>query len=184
MKPMRELQTNALAITVRGEGDLAALEDMITKAEAATVAALEGLLRRGGTARDILRAMKFEQLATHPISHEPRTLSEAINMTATTRATLEAVRRLREQFPGLEWKLSLCENGGSDIRSTDGQVAAEVYAARDYKANKKLSRCRAALHSVAAAAKFIFFSQSSREIGRQDNLERQNDNIAIINVAY
>lgn len=87
-----------------------------------------------------MESIKFLRLGCDPLDpNDAQNLIEQINQQATYTAAIDALERLWDMHPGLEWVLAPGAHGsGHDIVSTDGTVAAEVFAAVKPGNNNKL----------------------------------------------
>jgi hypothetical protein len=89
-----------------------------------------------------LRTLKFERLGCDPLQQDdPQNIAEQIDQHATYEVALDAVALLMVRHPGKQWDVAPGAHGsGHDITSTDGTVAAEVFAAVSPTNNDKLRK--------------------------------------------
>jgi hypothetical protein len=111
---------------------------------------------------DALSAMarlKFAPTGCDPLDLE-RSLNfvEQLNQSFTYLATIEATRWLFDNHPEHSpFMLNLGTSPGTDIMSTDGAVAAEVFAATHPDSNDKLRKDIEKLGSLRAAHRYVFY---------------------------
>lgn len=121
--------------------------------------------------------MKVAAVGCNPLDAEsPLNLIEQINQTFTYLASARAVRILLAERPAdAPYKLNLGTTPGSDIESTNGRVAAEVFAAVNTSNNRKLAKDIAKVRATAADAKYVFFMCPGISQGRQGELETTSE---------
>jgi hypothetical protein len=106
----------------------------------------------------LLHALRFEPHGRQPLGTEPLNLIEQLNQTFTYLASLAGTRFLFREFPAhAPYKLNLGPTAGPDIISSDGQIAAEVFAAVDPENNQKLSADIEKVRSYGAVYRFVFY---------------------------
>jgi hypothetical protein len=106
-----------------------------------------------------LRRLKFERLGCDPLDEQDtQNLAEQIDQHATYEVAADAVEWLMGMHPGREWELAPGAHGaGHDIVSTDGSVAAEVFAAVSPSNNDKLKKDVAKVSSFAGEHRYVFY---------------------------
>lgn len=131
----------------------------------------------GSDAIQVLWQMKVAAVGCNPLDAEsPLNLIEQINQTFTYLASARAVRILLAERPAdAPYKLNLGTTPGSDIESTNGRVAAEVFAAVNTSNNRKLAKDIAKVRATAADAKYVFFMCPGISQGRQGELETTSE---------
>lgn len=120
-------------------------------------------LRQIVDAPDPLARLKFERIGCDPLDvKDPQNLAEQIDQQATYEAAASALRSLMQRHAGKVWDFAPGAHGsGHDIASTDGTVAAEVFAAVDPKNNKKLSKDIQKVSKSTAQHRYVFFRSPS-----------------------
>jgi hypothetical protein len=102
--------------------------------------------------------MKFGPSGFHPAEDRSLNLIEQVNQTFTYLASVEATRWLLRQHPeAVPFRLNLGTASGSDIESTDGQIAAETFAAVDPQNNRKLDKDILKVGLTSAPRKYVFY---------------------------
>ena len=90
----------------------------IQAAAARTTQAIRRLINSEPDGIEILRQMKFTEMAWHPIDDRPLNLIEQLNQTWTYLVTLKALPFLFERHPAAGgFQLNLGTAGGTDIES-------------------------------------------------------------------
>ena len=112
----------------------------------------------------LLHALRFEPHGRQPLSTEPLNLIEQLNQTFTYLASFAGTRFLFREFPdGAPYILNLGTTAGPDIVSSNGQIAAEVFAAVAPENNRKLSTDIERVRSYGAAHRFVFYYSPGHE---------------------
>lgn len=130
-----------------------------------------------GEALDLLRALKFEEVGTHPVGAYPLNAIEQINQTFTFVVALKAARHLLERHPeagGFYLAPGAHMSKPLDIMSiADGLVGAEIFAAVDPRNNRKLARDLDKLKTRHERYRYVFFGSPMYpgEV-RRESLER------------
>jgi hypothetical protein len=125
---------------------------------------------------EILRRMKFTEMAWHPIAPERRlNLVEQINQTWTILVTLKALPFLFDRHSDAGgFRLNLGTAAGTDIESVEPNlVAAETFAAVRPSSNQKLTKDMEKLVRTCpmAKARYVFFGSPGFRHERQVKLE-------------
>ncbi|HTV27355.1 MAG TPA: hypothetical protein VMF32_06210 [Xanthobacteraceae bacterium] len=124
---------------------------------------------------EVLRRMKFTEMARHPLADRPLNLVEQINQTWTCLVSLKALPFLFERHPEAGgFRLNLGAAAGTDIESvTPGAVAAETFAAVNPSNNRKLVKDlqKLARECPDARARYVFFASPKYRHERQHKLE-------------
>lgn len=138
--------------------DVDRLETLISSSAEATTSRLRALLQTSA-GLDALARLKFTPAGCDPL--EPSRLLnvvEQINQTYTYLAGLAAVRWLLTKHPAhAPYTLNLGTTSGSDIASSDGAIAGEVFAATHPDSNDKLRKDLDKVGLSAADHKYVFF---------------------------
>ena len=137
---------------------LDALEATIASAAHATAERLAHELRQPDALGAMAR-LKFTPSGCDPLDLE-RSLNfvEQLNQSFTYLATIEAARWLFERHPEhTPFILNLGTSPGTDIASTNGAIAAEVFAATHPDSNDKLRKDVEKVGSVSAAHRYVFY---------------------------
>jgi hypothetical protein len=159
--------------------DLSEIEPLRSRVSAAaerTARALAEFPIAGFDGIEILRRMKFTEMAWHPIAEErPLKLVEQINQTWTIRVTLNALPFLFERHADAGgFRLNLGTAAGTDIESVvPDVVAAETFAAVHPLNNRKLTKDMEKLARTCpmAKARYVFFGAPGFRHERQIKLE-------------
>jgi hypothetical protein len=157
---------------------LAEIDPVLERVRAAaerTTQAIGELIGAESDSVEILRRMKFTEIAWHPIDDRPLNLIEQLNQTWTYLVTLKALPFLFERHPSAGgFRLNLGTAGGTDIESlVPNVVAAEVFAAVHPSNNRKLAKDlkKLALECPDAEARYVFFGAPGFRHERQHKLE-------------
>jgi len=143
---------------VESPESLAGLEAQINASAKAAAKALSESLGRDAPL-EVLRRMKYQTVGTDPLEERPLNLVEQINQTFTYLATFQGVRYLFRKHPDrAPFIINLGTAAGPDIRSRDGSVVAEVFAAVSPRSNRKLSKDLKKLSVLSAEHKYVFYS--------------------------
>jgi hypothetical protein len=122
-----------------------------------------------------LSRLKFDRIGRDPLDADaPLNLIEQINQSFTYVASAKASRVLLALHPELApLTLNLGTSSGFDIVSTtEGLLAAEVFAAVDPSNNGKLRNDIDRLENAKAAHRYVFFMCPGYDEGRVRRLER------------
>lgn len=160
--------------SIRTSEDVEQLVDAVTRSAEHALAELA----RSSAANHALQAlwsMKFKPVGCDPLNSEsPLNLIEQINQTFTYLASARAVKLLLDRHPALApFTVNLGTSPGSDIESSCGTLAAEVFAAVNTSNNQKLARDRVKVSQASAQFKYVFFMCPGYPPGRQQKLERE-----------
>lgn len=145
-------------LTIRSEADVDRYSERL---KAAAARAIGWLCGQQGDPLDLLRRMKFAEIAFHPIEDRPLNLIEQVNQTWTYAAALAAARELLRLHPraggfkvapGAHMAIPL------DIMSFDGMVGAETFAAVNPRNNGKLTKDVAKMAQRHERHRYVFFS--------------------------
>jgi hypothetical protein len=157
---------------------IAEIEPLIRRVQAAadrTNQAIKRLLEDEPNGIEVLRRMKFTEMAWHPVDDRQLNLIEQLNQTWTYLVTLRALPFLFARHPDAGgFSLNLGTAAGTDIKSVAAnEVAAEVFAAVHPSNNKKLAKDLQKLvrDCPAAAARYVFFGAPGFRQERQHKLE-------------
>lgn len=149
-------------MTIATDADLAKLRERLDTAHEHARSALRVLVEDPR----LLMRLKFERLGCDPVDPgAPQNLAEQIDLQATYEAAYDALRELRARHPGKVWNFAPGAHGkGHDIASTDGTVAAEVFAAVNVDNNKKLKKDLERLRtSTHGRHRYLFFRSPAHE---------------------
>jgi hypothetical protein len=157
---------------------LAEIDPLIERVRAAAARTTQAIYRLIGSEPDaveVLRLMKFAEMAWHPIDDRPLNLIEQLNQTWTYLVTLKALPFLFKRHPSAGgFRLNLGTASGTDIESmAPNVVAAEVFAAVHPSNNKKLQKDlrKLALECPNAQARYVFFGAPGFRHERQHKFE-------------
>lgn len=142
--------------------DVDRIETQITASAEATTGRLRVLLE-SSSGLDVLARLKFTPAGCDPLdpSRELNAV-EQINQTFTYLACLAAVRWLLTKHPAnAPYTLNLGSSPGSDIASSDGLVAGEVFAATHPDSNDKLRKDFDKIGLSRADHKYVFYLSPS-----------------------
>ncbi len=164
------MQTTILTIA-----EIDPLLERIRAAAARTVQAITRLTASEPDCVEVLRKMKFTEMAWHPVDDRRLNLIEQLNQTWTYLVTLKALPFLFERHPAAGgFRLNLGAVGGTDIESViPNLVAAEVFAAVHPSNNRKLTKDLQKLvrECPDAQARYVFFMAPGFRHERQHKLE-------------
>jgi hypothetical protein len=157
---------------------LAEIDPLIERVQAAadrTAQVIKHLLDGEPNGIEVLRQMKFTEMAWHPIDDRHLNLVEQLNQTWTYLVTLRALPFLFARHPDVGgFYLNLGTASGTDIQSiAPNRVAAEVFAAVRPSNNRKLKTDVKKLvrDCPAALARYVFFGAPGFKHERQHKLE-------------
>ncbi len=161
--------------TVKTESEIDQLVELIKRSaeHALTQVARCGESNQGLQA---LWSMKFTPIGCDPLNAEnPLNLIEQLNQTFTYLASAKALRLLLQLHPELApFKVNLGTSGGADIEaSSNGGLAAEVFAAVNTSNNRKLAKDIVKVKKTSATHKYVFFMCPGYPPGRQHKLEQE-----------
>ena len=138
-----EIDTLRKSVIQNAEASLAVMQRQITSADALS----------------FFFSVKFDQLGHDPINGKPQNLIEQINQMYSDLVVLAAAEDLLQQHPGAVLELQLGSSAGHDIRSADGQIAAECFAVTSTASNRKMEKdCKKLMKSDAAVKCIYFYS--------------------------
>ena len=149
------------------------LEAQVAQAAVQSTAALAELMKKGA-GLPTLSHIKFKKIGCDPLDpNRPLNLIEQVNQTFTYLVTLKAVEYLLQKYPAAgPFQLNLGAIGGSDIGSTDGRIAAEVFAATTPGSNNKLNKDVAKVLRTDAELKYVFYySEDPRRVRKFEGVE-------------
>jgi hypothetical protein len=166
----------ARQIIIRHLDEIEPLRREISAAAERTAKALTELLSAALNGIEILRRMKFIEMAWDPIAPERRlNIVEQINQTWTILVTLKALPFLFDQHHDAGgFRLNLGTAAGTDIESLEPNlVAAETFAAVRPSSNRKLTKDMEKLVRTCPMAKsrYVFFGAPGFKHERQVKLE-------------
>jgi len=157
---------------------IAEIDPLLERVRAASARTTQVIGRLVDSERDgveVLRQMKFAEMAWHPIDDRPLNLIEQLNQTWTYLVTLKALPFLFERHPAAGgFRLNLGPAGGTDIESLVPKVvAAEVFAAVHPSNNRKLAKDLQKLvrECPDAQNRYVFFGAPGFRHERQHKLE-------------
>ena len=158
--------------TLRTAEEARKLSELLEISARRTALAVCNELDRGPSALAALSRLKFEPVGCDPFDPERcLNLVEQLNQTFTYQASLAAAEWLLERHPEhAPLRLSLGTESGTDIRSEDGHVAAEVFAAVDPANNRKLAKDVARVRESAARHRYVVYLSPVRP-GRGDDYD-------------
>lgn len=114
-----------------------------------------------GNGLDLLRAMKFDQVGTHPLNGHALNAIEQVNQTWTYLTALAAVRVLFTLHPDAgSFRIAPGAHAAQplDVMSEiEGLVGAETFAAVDPRNNQKLAKDLKKLTGRAEMHRYVFF---------------------------
>jgi hypothetical protein len=138
--------------------DIDRLESLISSSAEVTAGRLQAIFQ-ASAGLDALARLKFTPAGCDPL--EPaRELNvvEQINQSFTYLAGLAAVRWLLSRHPAnAPYTMNLGTTSGSDIASSDGVVAGEIFAATHPDSNDKLRKDLDKVGLSSAAHKYVFY---------------------------
>jgi len=150
--------------------ELDRLEATIIAAAGATAERLTRELQRPNALATLAR-LKFSQAGCDPLDMG-RSLNfvEQLNQSFTYLASIEATRWLFQRHPQhAPFRLNLGTAPGFDVASTDGAIAAEVFAATHPDSNDKLRRDLDRVRTAPAAHRYVFYlSPVAARLGAED----------------
>lgn len=115
-----------------------------------------------GEPLELLRALKFEAVGSHPVGDHALNCIEQINQTFTYATALEAARYLLERHPeagGFDLAPGAHMSMPLDIMSVEPDlVGAETFAAVDPRNNRKLAKDLEKLVGRPEAHRYVFFA--------------------------
>lgn len=143
------------ARVIKSESEIAALRSTLRATAEKARVSLRSLVDHPQR----LAKLKFERLGCDPLdASDPQNLAEQIDQQATYEVAVAALEELSRRFPGRAWTFAPGAHGsGHDIESTDGTVAAEVFAAVDPSNNRKLAKDVAKVGGFGGPHRFVFF---------------------------
>ena len=145
-------------LTIRSEADV---DRYLERLKTAAARAVGWLCGQQGDPLDLLRRMKFAEIAFHPIEDRPLNLIEQVNQTWTYAAALAAARQLLRLHPkvggfkvapGAHMAIPL------DVMSFDGMVGAETFAAVNPRNNGKLAKDVGEMAQRTELHHYVFFN--------------------------
>jgi hypothetical protein len=156
---------------VRTVDDIKPLFELVRSAANLTAQELATLTKSEPDGIDLLRQMKFTEMAWHPLDDNKRlNIVEQINQTWTILVSLKALPLLFE-WHGKEsggFRLNLGTAAGTDILSLEPDVvAAETFAAVRTSSNDKLRKDLQRLEETCpqAKARYVFFGSLNSSAG-------------------
>src|SRR6267143_1822666 len=123
---------------IRTDGDLLILKKTLEASNQRAREVLRALVDEQG----FMQRLKFEPLGCDPLDlSDAQNFAEQIDQQATYSTGVVALAYLFRVHPDKEWDFAPGAHGsGHDIASTDGSVAAEVFAAVKPDNNNKLNK--------------------------------------------
>jgi len=163
-----------MPIIVKTTAEINPLLGRVRAAAARTAQALARLMAEEPDGLQVLRRLKFTEMAWHPIDDRPLNLVEQINQTWPYLVTLKALPILFERHPEAGgFRLNLGTEGGTDIESlSPNVVAAETFAAVHPSNNGKLMKevWKLVRERPEAQARYVFFSAPGFRLERQKSI--------------
>jgi hypothetical protein len=157
---------------------LAEVEPLLRQVRAAadrTAHEIRGLIDAEPNGIEVLRRMKFTEMAWQPLGEKRLNLVEQINQTWTYLVSLRAMPFLFARHPDVGgFRLNLGTAAGTDIESVASDaVAAETFAAVNPSNNRKLAKdlLKLARKCPNARARYVFFASPGYLHERQHKLE-------------
>jgi hypothetical protein len=151
--------------------DIKPLFELVRSAANRTARELAKVTKSKPDGIDLLRRMKFTEMAWHPLDDKKRlNIVEQINQTWTILVSLKALPLLFE-WHGKEargFRLNLGTAAGTDILSLEPDVvAAETFAAVRTSSNSKLTKDLQRLEENCpkAKARYVFFGSRNSSAG-------------------
>lgn len=143
---------------IAGTAELAHLEQLLALSAETTRQALSRLIQER-TALEVLASLKFGRAGRDPLDDSRElNLVEQLNQTFTYLASFRAARWLLKQHPKhAPFALNLGTSPGTDIESTDHEVAAETFAATHPQSNQKLQKDIEKVGRSRARYKYVFY---------------------------
>ncbi len=130
---------------------------------------------------DFFKSIKYEKTVIDPITGEPENLIEVVNQCQTYVVSLMGAEYLFSKFPDVLLQLNLGNVEGYDIKSVDGSIIAECFAATSYRSNNKLSGDLKRLSENATAKnKFEFFYDKEFTSKNRTYYEKKYPDITIV----
>jgi hypothetical protein len=166
-----------MSIIVSNVSDVTPLLERVRDAATRTARELASLTASELDGLQLLRNMKFTEMAWHPLDERPLNLIEQINQTWTCVVTLRALPFLFMRHPDVGgFRLNLGAAAGTDIVSLlPNAVAAETFAAVRPNNNRKLAKDISKLvrECPHACARYVFFAAPGFAHERQFALETE-----------
>jgi hypothetical protein len=163
-----------MSITIHTINEIDPLLDKVRAAATRTANALATLMISGLDGLEVLRQMKFTEMAWHPIDDRQLNLVEQINQTWTCLVSLKALPFLFNRHPEAHgFRLNLSTAAGTDIESLEQNiVAAETFAVHPSN-NRKLAKGLQKLARTCpdAKARYVFLGSPGSKHERQVKLE-------------
>ena len=145
------------ALQISDIQNLQTYKNQILKNLHKTTISMVELLKKEDTLT-IFEMLKFNKIATEPLSGEPENIIEVINQSHTYLVSIMAVEYLLKTHPSKTFIINWGNLPGYDIESTDGEIIAECFAATSYKSNGKLTTDLKRLNAnTSAVCKYEFF---------------------------
>jgi phosphatidylserine decarboxylase len=163
------------SVTVRTIGELEELRAKLRASADHACRAIAEALRDGNP----LRRLKFERLGCDPLdAGDAQNIAEQIDQQATYEVALDALAWLMARHPDKHWELAPGAHGaGHDITSSDGVVAAEIFAAVSPSNNDKLKKDIAKVSRFSGGARYVFY----RSPGHAHH-QRSADDVVIVSL--
>lgn len=164
-----------MPIDIHSRAEIDPLLERVRVAATRTALALARLTDSEPDGLEVLRRMKFTEMAWHPLDDRQLNLVEQVNQTWTYLVSLNALPFLFERHPEAGgFRLNFGTEAGSDILSlVPNVVAAEVFAAVRPSNNRKLTKDLQKLvrECPEAKARYVFFHAPGFQHERQHKLE-------------
>ena len=166
----------------------------VAEAEALAARVREGaehlqawIVAHRGDSLALLRALKFDQVGTHPTDGHALNAIEQVNQTWTYLVAIAAARQLLLLHPeasGFRLAPGAHASQALDLMSeVEGLVGAETFASVDPKNNRKLALDLDKLAGRAETHRYVFFaSPLYRGTKRLDRLERDGIQVWSVDV--
>lgn len=117
-----------------------------------------GRLLSSGNPLQVFHTLRFQEVGFDGLFKRRQNVVEQLNQTFTYLVTLQAVKELLLLHPkGGPYIVNAGARGGPDIKSNDGTIVAEAFAAVRPSNNKKLTEDLRRCSNYDAKHKYVFF---------------------------
>ena len=137
-----------------------------------------------GDSLKFFKRIKYEKTVIDPFTGEPENLIEVINQCQTYLVSLMGTKCLLSQFPDTPFIVNLGNVSGYDIKSEDGTIIAECFAATSYRSNGKLAKdLKYLAENDRAVHKYEFFYDTEFTDNHKQYYENKYPDIKIVHFA-